>query len=208
VYDEAYNHAWIRALVTGELTFDPQSGVTEDRPELAGTLDVLGINYYSRAFIVPFDDTPLGGIPCSPPLVCGERNDLEGDNGNEVYPPGIYESIASMSRYGLPMFITENGVADATDEVRPSFLLMHLLQVQRAVADGYDVGGYLHWSLLDNYEWLSGFEMRFGLYEVDFDTFARTPRPDSVGMYRRVIAENGIAQELIDAWDMPGIDPR
>lgn len=206
-YDEAYNQAWIRALTEGVVTLDPEGGVSETRPDLADTVDILGINYYSRAFIVPFQDTPLGGIPCSPPLTCGDRNDLEGDNGNEVYPPGIYEAVVDLSRYGLPMYITENGVADADDSVRPTYLVTHLMQLSRALAEGYDVGGYLHWSLLDNYEWTWGYDMRFGLYDVDFATWIRRPREDSIAVYKDIIFQNRLTDEVISAWNDEGINP-
>jgi len=206
VYDEAYNHAWVRALTEGVVTLDPQGGVSDTRTELADTMDVLGINYYSRAFIVPFASLPLGGIPCSPPLECGDRNDLQGDNGNEVFPPGIYASVVDMSQHGLPMYITENGVADAEDAIRPTYLVTHLMQLSKAVADGYDVGGYLHWSLLDNYEWTWGYSMKFGLYEVDFSTLIRHPR-ESVSLYGDIIAQGRVSDEEIQAWNDSSINP-
>jgi beta-glucosidase len=71
------------------------------------------------------------------------------------------------------------------------YLRNYLIQLQRAIAEGVPVRGYFLWSLMDNFEWIFGFEKRFGLYRVDFDTLARTPKL-SVSFYRDVIARNAI----------------
>jgi beta-glucosidase len=75
------------------------------------------------------------------------------------------------------MYVTENGIADATDAKRPAFLAAHLAEIARALASGIDVRGYYHWSLLDNFEWAEGYTPRFGLVAVDYATQARTVRP-------------------------------
>ncbi len=210
------NHAFLRAIVDGDLDLDLDGaiggeleGVAEGHfDELAGSVDLMGVNYYSRTFVFPMPDMIAGGMGCIDFLECGHPNDLQGDNGNEVYPPGMYEAIAEMSVYGLPLVVTENGVADADDDLRPSYIVMHLLQVLRAIEDGYDVRGYWHWSLLDNYEWLSGFTMKFGLFSVDFDTLGRSARPDSVPLYRDIVSGNGLTPEMVAAWDIPTLNPR
>ena len=73
--------------------------------------------------------------------------------------------------------MTENGIADGRDVQRADFLRAHLYAVDRARADGIDVIGYLHWSLIDNFEWSHGTHGRFGLFKVDFDDPALTRRP-------------------------------
>jgi beta-glucosidase len=95
----------------------------------------------------------------------------------------------------VPLLVTENGLADATDAQRPRFLLDHLAWTHRAIADGADVRGYLHWSLIDNFEWAFGFGPRFGLAEMDYATFARTPRP-SAHLYARIARENRLTAEM------------
>jgi beta-glucosidase len=80
-------------------------------------------------------------------------------------------------RYGRPIYVTENGLADRAGARRGAFLKDHLAAVAAAVREGIDVRGYFHWSLLDNFEWAEGFEPRFGLYRVDYATFERTPAP-------------------------------
>jgi beta-glucosidase len=89
------------------------------------------------------------------------------DLGWDIYPEGLYQVIMRYAREGLPIFITENGIADATGERRPAFLNSHMEAVVRAVQDGADVRGYFHWSLMDNFEWAEGYAPRFGLYRMD-----------------------------------------
>jgi len=108
------------------------------------------------------------------------------DAGVEVYPEGLLRLLRRVwQRYELPIYITENGVADEQDSLRPDYLRSHLYAVSRAIDEGIPVHGYFHWSLLDNFEWSEGFDYRFGLYRVDFDTLQRSPGP-SVDEFRRL----------------------
>ena len=93
------------------------------------------------------------------------------------------------AEYGEPVFITENGVADSKDVLRPRYITEHVEQVKRLIESGADVRGYFHWALTDNYEWAMGFKIRFGLYEVDLITKERIPRRKSVETYRRIVRE-------------------
>ena len=92
-------------------------------------------------------------------------------------------------RFRKPIIITENGIADSTDTKRAKYIERHIAAVQRAMNDGVDVRGYLYWSLLDNFEWESGFGPRFGLIEVDYKTQKRIIRP-SAYIYKQLIGEN------------------
>jgi beta-glucosidase len=142
--------------------------------------DFIGIQYYSRykfSFTRGFfhDEEK-------------ERNDF----GWEIYPEGLYRVIMDIYRkYKKPIYITENGVADADDDQRPEFIKKHLRWLYRAIEEGADVGGYFYWSLLDNFEWAEGFTQRFGLVEVDFDTFERKLRP-SGKLYGEICKKNGL----------------
>lgn len=98
------------------------------------------------------------------------------DTGWEITPETMGELITEASESGFPLVITENGIADATDRLRPIFLRMHLHEICKAEARGIPIHGYFHWSLVDNYEWLDGFDPKFGLYAVDRTTMQRTPR--------------------------------
>lgn len=110
-------------------------------------------------------------------------------------------------RYKLPVIITENGVS-ATDTVsldgkvhdstRIDYIQKHLLSVSRAIRDGADIKGYFHWSMIDNFEWNSGYNERFGLVYVDFKTQKRIPK-DSALYYGKIIENNG--SDLEDKWD-------
>ena len=95
----------------------------------------------------------------------GRVNDL----GWEIYPVGLYEILTSLKKWKKPIFITENGVADKSDSLRARFIIEHMKQIRRCLDEKVDVIGYLHWSLMDNYEWHEGYnpEGRFGLYFVD-----------------------------------------
>ena len=102
------------------------------------------------------------------------------DLGWEIYPAGLGRLARVWARRsGLPVYVTENGIADAVDAKRASFLIEHLTELGRVVADGVDVRGYFHWSLTDNFEWAEGYAPRFGLFEVDYTTQERRARPSA-----------------------------
>ena len=98
------------------------------------------------------------------------------DTGWYVYPEGLYEAIELVSRLGKPIYITENGIADALDRRRPWFIRAHLEQLRMALKDGFDVRGYFHWTLVDNLEWNRGFSAKFGLFSYDPNTKERIPK--------------------------------
>ena len=109
------------------------------------------------------------------------KNERVNDMGWELYPQGIYPVLMDLTkRYQCPIYITENGTADVDDDHRAWYIKEILKQVHRAIEDGADVRGYLHWSLIDNFEWAHGFAKKFGLFEVDYKTFARTARPSAL----------------------------
>lgn len=108
------------------------------------------------------------------------ENGIVSDMGWEIYPEGIYHVLMRLKKYGKPIYVTENGLADADDSRRAQFIENHLAMVSRAIAEGADVRGYLYWSLLDNFEWAHGFWPRFGLVAIDYQTLARTIRPSAL----------------------------
>ena len=112
------------------------------------------------------------------------------------YPQGMFAAIRWGLKFKLPIIITENGVEDAEDGMRPRYLIQHLHQVWRAVNFNYPVKGYFHWSLVDNFEWERGWTQRFGLWELDVETQARRKRP-SAGLYAEICQENGISSEMV-----------
>ncbi|HNW55880.1 MAG TPA: family 1 glycosylhydrolase, partial [bacterium] len=93
-------------------------------------------------------------------------------------------------KYNLPIYILENGLADAKDINRKRFIKEHLIMVHRAIDNGCPIKGYCHWSLLDNFEWKWGFTPKFGLYSVDPQSLVRQPRPSS-RFYAKICKNNG-----------------
>lgn len=108
------------------------------------------------------------------------ENKSVSDMGWELYPESFYCVLMDLKRYGKPVYITENGLADADDSRRAEFIRAHIATMKRAMDDGADVRGYFHWSLIDNFEWDKGFWPRFGLIEVDYRTLARRVRPSAL----------------------------
>lgn len=114
------------------------------------------------------------------------------DFGWELYPPAMYSSLMGLKKYNVPIYISENGLADATDSKRKDFLLGTLDNVHRAIHDGVDVRGYSHWSLLDNYEWAEGYTMRFGLVHVDFENGQKRTIRESARVYADIAKQNAL----------------
>ena len=159
-------------------------------PSIKNTQDFLGINYYSRDLI----RFSLGSA--NPIQLIFNRKNKNTDLGWEIFPTGIYTILEDAHELypELPIFITENGIADKKDKNRNSFINDHLNQIYNAIKIGIPVKGYCHWSLLDNFEWAEGFHPRFGLYEVNYETFERTPRPSAL-YYKSIIERNGLNQD-------------
>jgi beta-glucosidase len=166
--DYASNEAILRAFATGRF-------LGRSIPGLRGSWDYAGLNYYTRGR-VRFAFDPGNGFAADVPPE-GELNAL----GWEVYPDGLYQAIRRLGSHGKPVIITENGICarDDDDPQRVRYLHSHLDAVERARRDGVRVEGYLYWTLYDNYEWAEGFEPRFGLVEMDFETLERRPRPSA-----------------------------
>jgi beta-glucosidase len=111
----------------------------------------------------------------------------------EIFPAGIYFIINWLKKYDLPIYVTENGLADADDSMRAQFIKDHLYWIYKSISEGADVRGYFYWSLLDNFEWDKGFWPRFGLIEVDRKTLERRIRP-SAYEYKKIIENNGLTR--------------
>ena len=96
------------------------------------------------------------------------------DMGWEIYPKGLHDVLESFSCYSKPIMVTENGLATDDDTERKKFIKEHLEQLLRIVKQGAPILGYLHWSLLDNFEWAEGYRPHFGLVHVNYETQERT----------------------------------
>ncbi|MEK9168151.1 MAG: family 1 glycosylhydrolase, partial [Patescibacteria group bacterium] len=119
------------------------------------------------------------------------ENEKLSDMAWELYPESLALVARELAKYKLPIYVTEHGLADADDSRREWFIKESLRYLYKAIEDGAQVRGYLHWSLLDNFEWDKGFWPRFGLVEVDFKTQKRTIRP-SAYEYAKICRENAL----------------
>jgi len=97
--------------------------------------------------------------------------------------------LKQIGKLGLPIYVTENGIADFQDDRRKHYSRRYLYALSRAISTGSDVRGYYYWSLLDNFEWAEGYEMKFGLYQIDFNTQKRVLRDGAVA-YQEIIARH------------------
>lgn len=191
------------AVATGtlRLTGTP-SKRQKEIPGLRDTQDFLGINYYGRFYVRSnlLHPTKFEVLLHDPAT---RQADYPSDLGWASYPRGFRQVLGEAARrYERPIYVLENGTADAADDdrLRQRLLVEHLFELWLARRDGADVRGYFHWSLLDNFEWAEGFEARFGLVRVDYrDGFRRHPRP-SAALYSRIIAARGLDSGLVADW--------
>ena len=168
-----WNGAWRNGIQKGRMLFT-------NIPEAKDSLDFVGLNYYTHFLTGLF-------IPTSGELQFPKReHETATEFGYPMYAEGFRRAIEFVAPLNVPIEITENGVADAEDALRPEHLKRHLWIVSEAIKDGFDIRSYHHWSLMDNFEWAEGYSMRFGLHHVDFETQKRTLRP-SGEIYRDII---------------------
>ncbi len=185
--DNLFNWNLLDAVHSGKIKITVPLGpkVREKSAMLEGTLDWLGINYYTRQII--------SINPFKPGFI--EYRDLDiyptTDMGWEIFPEGIYRICKEAARRynNIPIFIAESGLADSKDTIRPRYILDHLAWVHRLTEEGCPVFGFTYWSLTDNWEWTEGFWPKFGLYEVDLQTKKRTPR-NSARLFRFIAEHN------------------
>lgn len=217
--DTVFNHCFMKAMHTGKLEFPFPANIdwrlrnlSGEIKGLADSMDFIGINYYTRQF-------------CHfeyrwPPDIFGEKSDLAENElsglGWESYPQGLYNLLVHELKPYLhdskgklrDIYITENGHANMyeaeltdgdwslEDSSRVRYLVSHLMSLYRAITDGANVKGYLHWSLLDNFEWAEGLRARFGLVRVSYPTLQRTLRKSAL-IYKTVAEMNALAANVI-----------
>lgn len=189
LYDGYYNRFFLAGMFKKEYPANVMEGFAPHMPDgwqddfdvIGSKLDWVGVNYYTRKLIGPNN----GPWP--------HHEEVEGPLPKtfmdwEIYPEGLYKFLKRTAEEytgDLPLYVTENGMANAdvklpdgtvSDPERLDYVQKHLAMVRKAIAEGVPLKGYFLWSLLDNYEWALGYEKRFGLVHVDFDTMERTPK--------------------------------
>ena len=184
-YDAIYNRFFLGGLFKGAYPDEVMAGLEPHMPKgwaqdfdlIGQPLDWLGVNYYTCKRIAaapgpwPALEEVEGPLP---------KTQMEW----EIYPDGLYQILTWIHRNytdGLPIWVTESGMAnpdspDLPDTARITYLDAHVAAAKRAMDEGVPLKGYTFWSLMDNYEWSLGYEKRFGLVHVDFDTLKRTPK--------------------------------
>jgi beta-glucosidase len=182
-----YNDWWMEAMRTGRLRRPLGSGRIRG---LEDSFDFVGINYYTRFY------TRFGRLY---ERAWGKDAVVSDGNYGEVYPAGLFQVMKRALRYGKPIYITENGVPDAADRLRPAFLLSHLREVWRAVSFNWPIMGYYHWSLVDNFEWERGWTQRFGLIALDPESQERHWR-QSGRLYAEICRSNSISSDMTERY--------
>ena len=175
-----FHDQFVSAIRTGKLLFT-----------------ISGIQHHSRH--VPLIYGPAIDLlhPELRPIVCRSQHNstrfsfedgpgYRTDSDWELVPGSLCTAIQEAAIYGLPMIITETGVADRQDVLRPRLLREHFQAIKRLLHSNIQLFGYMHWSITDNFEWTLGLTPRFGLIEISYPTQKRRPRP-SLALYRQLI---------------------
>jgi len=166
---------WTLALVDlqaaegGEERFArARQGAQLDFLDVSKTDDWVGVQTYSRNVLGPDGVVPVPeGVPTM-------------QTGWEVYPEALGHSVRfAAERTGVPVLVTENGMATDDDAARLAYTRAALEGLAGCIVDGVDVRAYLHWTLLDNFEWMAGYAKTFGLIAFDHETFERTVKPSA-----------------------------
>jgi beta-glucosidase len=201
-----FNAGFLNVILEGQYTEAFLAYTGKDAPKytedelkiISSPIDFLGLNIYAPQYYIAASDSPPGfkvlPFPASFPHMSSDWLRIAPEIAYWV--PRIAAKIWNVET----IYITENGTS-SDDKVsgdghiydldRIMYLRNYLAQLQRATAEGVPVRGYFLWSLMDNFEWIFGFEKRFGLYHVDFETLRRTPKL-SASFYRNVIAKNAV----------------
>jgi beta-glucosidase len=188
-WDAIMNRWFIEPIIKGTYPAEALAGLSphmpdgwqDDMAEIQQPMDFLGVNYYTRHKVAHDPNSPW------PHIASQEGPGDKTQMGWEIYPDGLRSFLTRLSKDyvgDMPIYVTENGMAwddkiengAVYDPERIAFVSDHMAATRRAIAEGANVKGFFYWSLLDNYEWAFGYEKRFGLIHVDFDSLKRTPK--------------------------------
>ena len=213
--DKLFNRTFPDAAIKGQYDLNANGKVDagEYKPSLAGKADFLGVNYYFRGRVSGLGASLSKTIPLldflprtgyrwalnrtAPvcPTTCSEF-------GAELDSAGLEAVLTEAASYKLPLIVTENGIADASDSRRSAFLVQHLnraWKVTKSKPSGVSLLGWFHWSLTDNFEWSAGYLPKFGLYSFSPTTLARTARP-SAALVGAIAKNNSLSSSQLSRW--------
>ena len=181
ITDWVFNGSLINAIKTGDIAFP--LGVFESYDYIKNSSDFIGLNYYTRKFCTLNN---LGGSFTK----TGDEKTTK--MGWTVFPEGIYHNLKTLHKeLGLPVYITENGIATDDDEWKTEFIKIHLREIHRSINEGIDVKGYFYWSNMDNFEWADGYGSNFGLIEIERENNLNRKIRKSALDYADIIKNNG-----------------
>jgi beta-glucosidase len=195
----SFNDAFSDALLDGRFKFALKSELV---PEAIGTQDFIGVNYYSLDKVVfkPLAVKDVFHRRYYPP---GSQLSETGFIAN--LPQGMAKALKWARKFNLPIYITENGVDDSCDTMRPDYTVQHLHEIWRAANFNWNVRGYYHWSQVDNFEWERGWTQRFGLWGLDVNTQERVRRK-SVDLYAEICRQNAINSDMVRKYAPGSLD--
>jgi beta-glucosidase len=175
--DKWANKIFFDAVIGGKWAFP--LGWGGSAPHVKGTLDFIGLNYYTTLYLKNFGLVPV------------KKGDVVTDMGWVVYPEGIRSVLQKLHNISSkPIIVTENGTATTDESFRINYYKRHLLEIHQAIEAGIPVLGYMAWSLTDNYEWQHAYSKKFGLISIEPQTYRRKIK-ESGRWYQRVIEKNG-----------------
>jgi len=187
VLNNVFTHSTLDYFKKGYSTFSLPGMVKKhmENNDAVGAMDFIGLNYYSRMHV-------KGQANLTEPFVFEKRaKDIQTDMDYALYPEGFYKALHTISTLKKPIYVTENGVADQGNNIREIFIKRYLYALNKGLQDGLDIRGYFYWTLMDNFEWAEGYKMKFGLYEVDFETQERTLR-ESSNLFAKMVKRPGV----------------
>ncbi|RLD06517.1 MAG: glycoside hydrolase family 1 protein [Chloroflexota bacterium] len=190
IQSRTYNDFFPHAAATGKLKFPFKR---QDVPEAKGTQDFLGVNYYTQervSFSFLAANELFGKRFFDPEDAVSETGFIA------HHPTGLFDALKWGMQFDVPLIVTENGVEDSTDKLRPRYLAEHIHQIWRGLNYNWPIKGYFYWSLVDNFEWERGWTQRFGLWELDVDSQTRSRRP-SVDFYAEICQNNALSSKMV-----------
>ena len=208
-WNDFYNRWFPNAVIDGwvDANLDGIQTPDEIHPEMKNKVDFIGVQYYGSQPMQGLGVAPIPGFPWLKglPVRCSAGEPTCSDFNQPTDPGGLREVLDIAASYKLasgqqvPIWITENGIADANDSKRPSYIVSHIAVVQDEIAHGMDIRGYTYWSFVDNLEWANGYDLEFGLYGSDPTTpeLERTPKPASIAAISGITTSNSLPLALL-----------
>ncbi len=185
-----FNNSFNNAIATGNLNFAfKQSSIRQ----VMNSQDFVGVNYYTTDKI-QFNLLRYKKLFHETKVPVGYE--LSENRSITNYPHGMNRAISWARKFQKPIYLTENGIEDSSDSLRPSYIIQHLYELWGTTNYIIPIKGYFYWTLVDNFEWERGWTQRFGLWSMDTETQIRKPRR-SVDLYAEICRSNSLSTETI-----------